>query len=73
MTTTCIRRRATARLVHLAGAAHAHDLAHRPARRARSAGDEDHLGAAPRRFGGNRVAHAAARSVADVAHRIESS
>ena len=34
-------------------------------------GDERHVGAAPRRFGGDREAHAAARSVADVAHRVD--
>ena len=38
---------------------------------ARRPGDERHVGAAPRRLGGDRESHAPARPVADEAHRID--
>ncbi len=59
------------RLVHLDRAAHADHLAVRRFVQARRAGHQRDLRPAPHRLLGNREAHAAARSVADVAHRIE--
>ena len=59
------------RVAHIVGAADAHQLTHgRRLNRGRP-GDERHVRAAAHRFGGDREAHPAARSVADVPHRID--
>ena len=57
--------------MHLGGAPDPDDLAHRRRVERGRPGDQRHLRAAPRGFRRNRVAHAAARSVADVAHRVD--
>ena len=61
----CPSARADHGRVHLGGAPHADDLAHRRRVDRRRPGDERDLRAPPRRFGRNREPHPAARSVAD--------
>ena len=59
------------RLMHVGGAADVDNLSHGRLLDRRRPGDQRYLRPAPRRFRGDRIPHAAARSVADVAHGIE--
>ena len=59
------------RFVHLRRASHFHDLADRRWIDTRRSGNERHFSAAARRFGRERKSHPAARSIADVADRVD--